>query len=171
MDSAKRPLRILYSLNGSPQYILARSTGPVPIEFIPSSAGAAASSSRSIVPPNPGYASASLKTCLNTICRSSPELIQDRTRDFSVYLLDPLETDCAPAQVKISHTPSQSSISEAPEARVAVGLGLMSWGLMADESDAMSVTGTLKVSGTGQEMLELIFSLREVRVFLLRCHV
>ncbi|KAJ7209663.1 hypothetical protein GGX14DRAFT_499075 [Mycena pura] len=161
MDSAKRPLRILYSLNGSPQYILARSPGPVPIEFIPSSAGAAASSSRSIVPPNPGYASASLKTCLNTICRSSPELIQDRTRDFSVYLLDPLETDCAPAQVKISHSLSQSSIPEAPEARVAVGLGLMSWGLMADESDAMSVTGTLKVSGTGQEMLELIFSLRE----------
>ncbi|KAJ7125018.1 hypothetical protein C8R44DRAFT_874862 [Mycena epipterygia] len=160
MSSDKRPLRILYSLNGSPQYILARSQGVVPIEFIPSQ-GDGASSSRSTVQPLPRYASASLKTCLNTICRSSPEIIQDHTRDFSVYLLDPLETDCAPAQVNISHSHSQSSLPDAPEARVAVGLGLMSWGLLADESDAMSVTGTLKVSGAGQEMLEIIFSLRE----------
>lgn len=159
----KLPLRILYSLNSSPQYILARSQGVVPVEFIPSQ-GNGAGSSRSTVEPPPRYASASLKTCLNTICRSSPEIIQDRSRDFSVYLLDPLETDCAPAQVNISHSASQS-VPDTPESRVAVGLGLMSWALMADETDNMSATGTLKVSAAGQEMLEIIFSLREVCVF------
>jgi hypothetical protein len=39
----------------------------------------------------------------------------------------------------------------------------MSWALMTDETDAIPVTGTLKVSGAGKEMLEIIFSLREVR--------
>ncbi|KAJ6593601.1 hypothetical protein B0H19DRAFT_27157 [Mycena capillaripes] len=160
MSTGMRPLRILYSLNGSPQYILARSLGAVPVQFIPSQGTetGGASSSRSVAPPPPSYASASLKTCLNTICRSSPEIIQDPSRDFSVYLLDPLETDCAPAQANMS---SQLSASEAPEARVAVGLGLMSWALMTDETDAMPVTGTLKVAGAGTEMLEIIFSLRE----------
>ncbi|KAJ6603136.1 hypothetical protein B0H10DRAFT_2079513 [Mycena sp. CBHHK59/15] len=159
--SANRPLRILYSLNGSPQYILARSQGAVPVELIPSQGNGVASSSRSTTPPPSRYATASLKTCLNTICRSSPEIIQDRGRDFSVYLLDPLETDCAPAQVKISHSLSNPLAADAPEARVAVGLGLMSWGLLADESEAMSVAGTLRVTAAGQEMLEIIFSLRE----------
>ncbi|KAJ6558460.1 hypothetical protein DFH09DRAFT_1162882 [Mycena vulgaris] len=158
MSSGKIPLRILYSLNGSPQYILARSQGVVPVEFIPSQGNGGASSSRSTAPPTPRYASASLKTCLNTICRSSPEIIQDRARDFTVYLLDPLETDCAPAQVNISHS-LKPSVPDSPG--VAVGLGLMSWALSSDETDAMSATGTLKVSGMGQEMLEIIFSLRE----------
>ncbi|KAJ7497020.1 hypothetical protein FB451DRAFT_1209741 [Mycena latifolia] len=160
-SSGKLPLRILYSLNGSPQYILARSQGVVPVEFIPSRGNGGASSSHSSAPPSPCYASASLKTCLNTICRSSPEIIQDRTRDFTVYLLDPLESDCAPAQVNISHPLSTPSVPDAPEARVAVALGLMSWALSTDETDGMSVAGTLKVSGVGQEMLEIIFSLRE----------
>ncbi|KAJ7874796.1 hypothetical protein B0H14DRAFT_91966 [Mycena olivaceomarginata] len=163
MSTGKLPLRILYALNGSSQYILARSHGAVPVEFIPSPAIATegASSSRSVTPPPPRYASASLKTCLDAICRSSPEIIQDPNRDFSVYLLDPLETDCAPAHVNISHSLSQASFPEAPESRVAVGLGLMSWALMTDETDAIPVTGTLKVSGAGQQMLEVIFSLRQ----------
>ncbi|KAJ7076891.1 hypothetical protein B0H15DRAFT_575515 [Mycena belliarum] len=159
MSCDKLPLRILYSLNGSPQYILARSPGPVPVHFIPPQGNSGASSSRSTAPPSPSYASASLKTCLNTICRSSPEIIQDRTRDFTVYLLDPLETDCAPAQVHISH--SNRPVPDVPEARVAVGLGLMSWALSAEETDAIAVAGTVKVSGIGQKMLEVIFSLRE----------
>lgn len=167
MSTGKLPLRILYALNGSSQYILARSHGAVPVEFIPSPAIATegASSSRSVTPPPPRYASASLKTCLDAICRSSPEIIQDPNRDFSVYLLDPLETDCAPAHVNISHSLSQASFPEAPESRVAVGLGLMSWALMTDETDAIPVTGTLKVSGAGQQMLEVIFSLRQVLFF------
>ncbi|KAJ6497784.1 hypothetical protein C8R45DRAFT_984241 [Mycena sanguinolenta] len=147
------PLRILYSLNGSTQYILARSQGAVPIEFIPSP-GTGASSSSS--PPPPRYASATLKTCLRAICHSSPEILQDITRDFSIYLLDPLEIDCAPAQVNLSSKPS---VPDALESRVAVGLGLMSWALMTEE--AIPVTGTVKLSGTGQESLEVIFSLRQ----------
>ncbi|KAJ7729546.1 hypothetical protein DFH07DRAFT_183597 [Mycena maculata] len=156
-DSGSLPLRILYSLNGSSQYILARSQGVVPVQFIPSE-GNDTCSSRSTAQLLPRYASAALKTCLDTICRSSPEIIQDRSRDYSVYLLDPLETDCAPAQVNLSQSASHPSVTDAPETRVAVGLGLMSWG-MAD--DATSATGTLKVSAAGQEMLEIIFSLRE----------
>ncbi|KAF8170332.1 hypothetical protein K438DRAFT_1773885 [Mycena galopus ATCC 62051] len=156
MSTGKLPLRILYSVNGSAQYILARSQGAVPVEFIPSHGiETGAGSSRS--PPPPRYASASLKTCLNTICRSSPEITQDPNLDFSVYLLDPLEMDCVPAQ----HMSAQPSAAEAPESQVAVGLGLMSWALMADETDATPATGTLKVSGAGKEVLELIFSLRQ----------
>ncbi|KAJ7647534.1 hypothetical protein FB45DRAFT_893683 [Roridomyces roridus] len=128
------PLRILYSLNSSPQYILCKSPTAVPVEFVPS-------------PEAPNYASASLKTCLNTICRSSPEIINDSC-DYSVYLLDPLEGDC---------TPSGSAF----ETRVAVGMGLMSWALNADETDAMSATGTVKVSAMGSKSLEIIFSLRQ----------
>ncbi|KAJ7502880.1 hypothetical protein B0H11DRAFT_1906704 [Mycena galericulata] len=153
MSTGNVPLRILFTLNGSAQYILARSQGVVSVEFIHFQGNSASSSSST----PPRYASVSLKTCLDTICRSCPEIIQDRSRDFSVYLLDPLETDCAPAQVSISHP----SVADAPEARVAVGLGLMSWALMADEADTVSATGTLKVSSSGKEMLEVIFSLRE----------
>ncbi|KAF7375901.1 hypothetical protein MSAN_00004500 [Mycena sanguinolenta] len=151
--STNLPLRVLYSLNGSPQYILARSQSAVPVEFIPSP-GTGASSSSS--PPPARYASASLKTCIGAICHSSPELLQDVTRDFSIYLLDPLEVDCAPAQ---ANTSSKASFADALESRVAVGLGLMSWALMTEE--AIPVTGTVKVSGTGQETLEVIFSLRQ----------
>ncbi|KAJ7782809.1 hypothetical protein B0H16DRAFT_1494443 [Mycena metata] len=144
----RRPLRILYSINGSPQYILARSSCP-----------SGASSSRSVTPAAPRFASASFKTCLNTICCSSPELIQDRNRDYSVYLLDPLETEYPPAQMNI--LPQAPTQEPPPEARVAVGLGFMSWELKSHETEVKWVTGTLKVSGTGQEVLEIIFSLRE----------
>ncbi|KAF7315226.1 hypothetical protein MIND_00037000 [Mycena indigotica] len=154
MDCRKLPLRILYTLNGNPQYILARSAGVVPIELIPLSTNATASSSHT--PPPARYATTSLKTCLDTMCHSSPELIQDRTRDFSVYLLDPLEADCVPTQ------PSsfQSNTNPPADPTVAVGLGLMSWALAADEHDSVPVTGTLKANAGGREMLELIFSLR-----------
>lgn len=163
--SEKRALRILYSINGSSQYILAKSPAPVPVELIPCNQLGTdtngASSSRSVAPTAPRFASASFKTCLNVICRSSPELIQDRARDFSVYLLDPLETECPPAQT--NRLPQAPTPDSPLEARVAVGLGLMSWELKSDETEVKPVTGTLKVSGTGQEVLEIIFSLREVR--------
>ncbi|KAK7057483.1 hypothetical protein R3P38DRAFT_2841249, partial [Favolaschia claudopus] len=151
MSAEKLPLRILYALNGSSQYILARSQEAVPIEFIPSSqefGAAVASSSRSVAPQPPRYASASLKTCLEAIRRSSPEITQDSSPDFSVYLLDPLET-----------TPA--SLSDALGTPVAVGLGLMSLALSTNETEVVPVAGTVKVSATGQDVLELVFSLRE----------
>ncbi|KAG5649872.1 hypothetical protein H0H81_001685 [Sphagnurus paluster] len=108
-----------------------------------------------------------LKACLDAICRSSPELVQDLSRDFSVYVLDPLESNTAPAPVNISNNAfdsqtSKESTSNAEHSRgVAVGLGLMSWALLADEKDSVAVTGTLIKLATGQEALEVIFALRE----------
>jgi hypothetical protein len=47
---------------------------------------------------------------------------------------------------------------------VAVGLGLMSWALLADERDSVTVNGTILFPGTPQEALEVIFALREVGI-------
>lgn len=164
MPDTKLLLRILYTINSSPQYILARSYAPVPVVLIPPEQGQADAS--------PIYGTASLKTCLTTICRSSPELVQDNSRDFSVYVLDPLESNSAPAPVHISDMKSgthgsssqEPSIANQPRG-VAVGLGLMSWALSADESDAVTAAGTLYKSSAGQEALEVIFALRGVRSF------
>jgi hypothetical protein len=174
MDSRNLPLRILYTINSTPQYILARSPSSIPIIILPQppngscSDGSTRGTGDQDSPPT--YATTSLKMCLDTICRSSPELVQDANRDFSVYVLDPLESNSAPAPVHISNTTFNcgSSVSTSAESSnaVAVGLGLMSWALVAGESDGVTVTGTLVKQGTGQEALEVIFALREVRVLL-----
>jgi hypothetical protein len=158
MTDKKTSLRVLYTINSSPQYILARSHSKVPVTLI-----------ESPVQDKPLYANVCLKTCLDTICRSSPELIQDISRDFSLYVLDPLESNSAPAPVNISSEDSDASLNnpsssmEQPRG-VAVGLGLMSWALSADDSDAMTIVGTLVKQSNGQEALEVIFALREVCV-------
>lgn len=146
-------LRVLYTINSSPQYILARSHSKVPVSFIPPSQ----------------YANVCLKTCLDTICRSSPELTQDSSRDFSLYVLDPLESNSVPAPVNISNAGSDASannplLSKEQPRGVAVGLGLMSWALSADDGDEMTVVGTLVKQSNGQDALEVIFALREVCV-------
>ena len=98
---------------------------------------------------------------------SSPELIQDQYREFSLYVLDPLESISAPVPVRIANAnkePSStkpSSSLEQPQG-VAVGLGLMSWALSSDDRDPITVVGTIVKQGTGQEALEVIFALREV---------
>jgi len=149
-------LRILYTINSSPQYILARSSSSVPVSPVSSSAAL-------------HYAAVSLKICLDTICCSSPELVQDFSRDFSVYVLDPLESSSAQVPVNILHSSLDSSSSKSnvttpePSRGVAVGLGLMSWALRSDEKDSCTVNGTLIKLGTGQTALEVIFALREVR--------
>ncbi|KAF8995511.1 hypothetical protein BDQ17DRAFT_1545218 [Cyathus striatus] len=155
--SLTAPLRVLYTINSSPQYILARSLSSFPIFPVP--------------PQSPSefpiYATVSLRKCLDTICRSSPELLQDTSRDFSVYVLDPLESNSAPAPVNISNSnQAASSSNNAPNTTeqsrgVAVGLGLMSWVLQADENDSPTVAGTLIKQGTTQLALEVIFALRE----------
>jgi hypothetical protein len=141
------PLRILYTINSSPQYILARSHTSFPVDFIPSSSTHA-------------YGSTSLKHCLHTICMSSPELIQDTSRDFSVYVLDPLESNSAPAPVQISNSSAQAADTGAM-CGVAVGFGLMSWALRSDDNSIKAV-GTV-VRSAAQEFLEVVFALREVR--------
>ena len=149
-------LRVLYTINSSPQYILARSLSPVSVVL--HSREEDSKASQPVI-----YASVSLKLCLETICHSSPELIQDSTRDFSLYVLDPLESNSAPAPVNIAnaHGDAAGLTSSAQPRGVAVGLGLMSWALAA-EDDAIPVTGTLVKQSMGQKALEVIFALREV---------
>ncbi|KAF9472138.1 hypothetical protein BDN70DRAFT_938407 [Pholiota conissans] len=167
MVEKKTTLRVLYTINSSPQYILARSHIRVPISVIPSNESTSnVGSSNASQHSDPLYANVLLKTCLDTICRSSPELTHDSTRDFSLYVLDPLESNSAPAPVHINNANGESSSKgnsravEQPRG-VAVGLGLMSWALAADDSDAMFVVGTLVKQSNGQEALEVIFALRE----------
>ncbi len=158
--SETKVLRVLYTINSSPQYILARSLSPVTVTLHSqgenSKAGSSDTSQLVI------YASVSLKLCLETICRSSPELIQDSTRDFSLYVLDPLESNSAPAPVNIANAHGDTGSTGSAQPRgVAVGLGLMSWALAAG-GDSIPVTGTLVKQSTGQKALEVIFALREV---------
>jgi len=153
MATRNLALRILYTINSSPQYILARSLSPIVATLV----GDAPYQ----------YATAPLKACLDAICRSSPELIQDYSRDYSIYVLDPLESNTAPTPISISSGAASSnatgsSQSQAPRG-VAVGLGLMSWAL-ADRSDTVQATGTLIRLPTGQDAVEVIFALREVNI-------
>lgn len=82
---------------------------------------------------------------------ASPELLQDSSRDFSLYVLDPLETQPIPSTV----AENGSSLRG-----VAVALGLMSWALESTESVPVYITGTVLPNFTA---LEVVFSLREVR--------
>ncbi|KAL1746192.1 hypothetical protein HDZ31DRAFT_34776 [Schizophyllum fasciatum] len=137
-----RNLRILYTINANPQYILARTLRPVEVTIL-SDAPAGPST------PQARYATALLKPTLDAVCRSSPELVQDRSRDFSVYLLDPLESNFAASN-------SRAGIDRG----VAVGLGLLS---TVDEIADTPVTGTLVRLPTGQEAVEIILSFTETR--------
>lgn len=144
-------LRVLYTINSS-SYILARS--PAPVLVAPVNPDAAE--------PEP-YGSVSFKTCLEAICRSSPELVPNSSRDFSVYVLDPLESNAAPAPIDISNSSGSSAGSSSAQTRgVAVGMGSMSLALGADEQEPVSVIGTLSKTGAGQDALEVIIALREV---------
>ncbi|KAG2131703.1 uncharacterized protein EDB93DRAFT_931730 [Suillus bovinus] len=154
MSMRKLPLRVLYTVNSSPQYILARSPSSVQVTLCPSPSVA-----------NAQYGLAPLKACLNAICNSSPELLLDNSRDFSIYVLDPLESQTMPAPVNFSQSNAPSaSVPQAAQPRgVAVALGLMSWALTADESDSVTVTGTVTTLGTGLDALEVVFALRETK--------
>ncbi|KIK22763.1 hypothetical protein PISMIDRAFT_101974, partial [Pisolithus microcarpus 441] len=141
-------VRVLYTVNSSPQYILAKIHEPVPVtrctyaSRLPEGHDVA----------QPQYAQAPLRACLTAICNSSPELLQDSSRDFSLYVLDPLEAQPAPSNVCAS--------GSAPRG-VAVALGLMSWALESMESGCIHVTGTIL---PGSAALEVVFALREVGV-------
>lgn len=81
----------------------------------------------------------------------SPELLQDPSRDFSLYVLDPLEAHPVPSTV---------ATNEPSPRGVAVALGLMSWALESAESATVHVTGTILPGFTA---VEVVFALREVR--------
>ena len=168
MPERKTSLRVLYTINSSPQYILARSLSPVSITIIPHQEEPRAT--QPYATQAALYASVTLKTCLDAICRSSPDLTQDTSRDFSLYVLDPLESNSAPAPVNISNahgdTGSLNNAAVEKPRPVAVGLGLMSWALASNDHNLIFVTGTLMKQPNGQEALEVIFALREVRIYL-----
>lgn len=71
-------------------------------------------------------------------------------KDYSVYILDPLEDLIS----KSRHGQSGG---------VAVGMGLMSTILVVDMKDSPSVTGTFVGSGSDDDALEVVISLRQVR--------
>ena len=88
-------------------------------------------------------------------------------RDFSVYALDPSESDSAPNTVVVSSGSdplSQSTSSHQPPAGVAVGLGLMSWALAAPDDSAF-ITGIINKTASGESALEVVFALRGVKHF------
>ena len=95
---------------------------------------------------------------------TSPELMQDAKRDYSVYALDPLETQpmAGPVSIPADAQTGTALPTQQPQA-VAVGLGLMSWALLADDESA-TVNGTLLQMGNGQDVLQVIFALRDVRI-------
>ncbi|KAI6148330.1 hypothetical protein BKA82DRAFT_117533, partial [Pisolithus tinctorius] len=86
-------VRVLYTINSSPQYILAKIHEPVPV--IRCAYAQQLPEGHDVTQPQ--YAQAPLKACLTAICNSSPELLQDSSRDFSLYVLDPLEAQPAPS--------------------------------------------------------------------------
>lgn len=84
----------------------------------------------------------------------SPELLQDPARDFSLYFLDPLETQ--PLPTGLAHVPHNTSSPRG----VAVALGLMSWVLESNDSTNVFVTGTIILNAS--PALEVVCALREV---------
>ncbi|KAH8996311.1 hypothetical protein EDB92DRAFT_1593353 [Lactarius akahatsu] len=144
-------VRIWYTIDGSSQYILARSPDKFPVHPLGTT-----SSHRGT------FATTSLKLCLHSICRSSPELMHFGQRDFSIYALDPSESDAAPntAALASGSSSSQSHPSlQQPPPGVAVGMGLMSWALAAPD-DSASVTGIMNTMASGESALEVVFALR-----------
>ena len=88
-------------------------------------------------------------------------------RDFSIYALDPSESDSAPNTVVVSSgSGSSSQPTSAPQQPpgVAVGMGLMSWALAAPDDSAF-VTGIMNKTASGDSALEVVFALRGVLSF------
>ena len=89
-------------------------------------------------------------------------------RDFSIYALDPSESDSAPNSIVVSSgsgPSSQSTSPHQPPQGVAVGLGLMSWALAAPDDSAF-ITGIINKTASGESALEVVFALRGVNYFI-----
>lgn len=89
----------------------------------------------------------------------SPELVALRDRDYSVYVMDPLE-DCY----------ALASSSKMPTTGVAVGMGLMSWILAEAEDavDAVTATGRIRRDTISGETVEVVIALQAVRFMFAR---
>lgn len=92
---------------------------------------------------------------LNHIWTHSPEMIPDGTKDYSVYVLDPLEDIQSKARYGSSAVNSRG---------VAVGMGLLSTVLNPHFQSTLQVTGTIIGCDTDDAALEVVISLRQVSI-------
>ena len=98
---------------------------------------------------------------------SSPELVKDSTCNVSVYLacVGPRPFQNLPIlQPKLIFTSFLTlhfQFIYCSTAPAAVGLGIMSWVLLADDGDEMHTTGTVMTMKNGAEALVVIFALKE----------
>lgn len=153
-------LRVLFTINPSYQYIRAGSPGSVPVVPLPEAGHNASTSTNTSPPTSMRYGTVSLKPCMEAIRRSSPELVQNR--DFTIYVLDPLEANSAPPMVQIpQHDNATPQASSALSGTVAVGYGLMSEALAAKDEESPQVVGTFTLTH-GRESIEVVLTLREV---------
>lgn len=90
------------------------------------------------------------------LCSPDVVQIQPGKKDFTVYVLDPLEARHISPAVALSPSPSPSS-----QPGVAIGLGLLSSALYDGDCD-VTVAGTIMSDGIQEERLEVVFALREV---------
>ena len=78
-------MRCWYTLDGNGHKLLARSPGKCSVTTLKG------------FPPASNFAKTRLRPCLDFICRSSPELLHDPSKDYAVYILDPTEAAAAPS--------------------------------------------------------------------------
>ncbi|PVF93547.1 hypothetical protein CPB86DRAFT_767584 [Serendipita vermifera] len=100
------------------------------------------------------YGFAPLKVCITAVWAASPDLAYDRSRDWSVYCLDPREQ---------SHVYDSSSIGSVASkfSGVMTGMGLVSHALAEDERTLtpVSVAGKI-IEDQGGEALEVILQMK-----------
>jgi hypothetical protein len=163
-------VRVLYMVQNNPQYMLARSPTSVPVFMVYNA-------------PCPGsapsiYGKTRLETCVNAINRSrygihviagffmlrvglgnySPEFFSEEEEDYSVYLVDPVETQ----QSGSAFNNASSSSGVLPQfTGVTVGLGVLS-SLLDSSSEDVWVAGTISTGPDGSESLEVVFTLKPV---------
>ena len=99
----------------------------------------------------------------------SPELFTDRTRDYTVYVLDPTESAHSHMPFAFGTGAPSSAPSSAPSG-VAVGMGFMSRCLAeddasvtSDDAEARSALGRVVQHPVNGEVVEVVVALQEVR--------
>ena len=144
-------MRCWYTLDGNGHKLLARSPGKCSVTTLKG------------FPPASNFAKTRLRPCLDFICRSSPELLHDPSKDYAVYILDPTEAAAAPSAALAAVGGGGGGEGEAQG--VAVGLGLVST-LTTDSYSTTPAVGTIVTSPSGEKSLELVFTFRGVRPLL-----
>ncbi|KAH9911145.1 uncharacterized protein BXZ73DRAFT_108221 [Epithele typhae] len=139
METRLLPIRAMYVINSAEPYLLALSSTKASVSIIPPHLVPLAADDHIT------YGKVSLRPCLEAICQSSPELVPNGVRDYSVYAIDPFESRRKGAP---SHSPG-----------VAVGFGWMSDALRSPHPP--TVFGTVSSGGIYDDALEVIFSIRE----------